>query len=124
MASISTAKAFKRRDEIIVDLLGTIQRHRELNEDERALFERTVRRITPKREVWRWSEREDRMLLTIIKQRPVEARYLGYGRPFKRNDLIRQIAAELGRTEYAVYRRMERLRKQSKCSDVSAKRKG
>ncbi len=106
MGSASTTKAFQRRDEIIINLLGTIQRERDLNDDESALLERTVRRITPKREVWRWSADEDQILIDFANRR---AR-LGRTPPFQQNDEIRQIAKDLGRTEWAIYRRIERLR--------------
>lgn len=119
MGSLSTAKAFLRRDETIVHLLGTIQRHRDLTTDESALLERTVRRITPKREVWRWSDREDRLLLKVIKRRASQGR----PKPFERNDEIRKLAETLGRTYFAVHRRIERLRKR-KCSDAAKRAKG
>lgn len=105
--------ATRWRDQTIIALLEKLARHRELDETESSLMERTVRRLTPKREVWRWSEKEDRLLLSIIKRRARRGRT----KPFQRNDEVRRIAEQLGRTDWAVYRRMERLRKRCKCSD-------
>jgi hypothetical protein len=80
-------------------------------------MERTVRRLTPRREVWRWSEKEDRLLKAVIRRRQRK----GPPKPFQRNDEVRRLAAELGRTDWAVYRRMERLRK---CSRAKRKTNG
>lgn len=104
--------AVRWRDQTIIGLLEKLARERELEPDECALMERTVRRLTPKREVWRWSEKEDRVLKSVIRRWP----RLRQQKPYQRNDRIRLLAAELGRTEMAVYRRMERLRKARKCS--------
>jgi hypothetical protein len=111
-----TGTAVRWRDQTIVQLLEKLSRHRNLEEDESALMERTVRRLTPRREVWRWTEKEDRLLKAMIRRR---AR-VGPPKPFQRNDEVRKIAEAFGRTEWAVYRRMERLRK---CSRVGKKGK-
>lgn len=111
--------ATKWRDMTIVALLEKLARERDLDPDESALMERTVRRLTPKREVWRWSEKEDRLLLAMIRRR---AR-MGRPKPFQRNDEIRNLADQLGRSYFAVHRRMERLRKRRKCSDAKRKTK-
>lgn len=110
--------ATKWRDQTIVTLLEKLQRCRDLEPEESALMERTVRRLTPKREVWRWSEKEDRLLQSFIRRR---AR-AGRPKPFQRNDEVRALAQELGRTYFAVHRRIERLRK-GNCSDAGKKRK-
>lgn len=122
MTSTSTAKAIRRRDEAIVDLLGRLQRHRELSGEEGRMLEQALYRLNrarPKREVWRWTEKEDRMLKALIRRR---ARY-GRPKPFQANDDVRKLAAKFGRTDWAVYRRIERLRK-AKCSSANGKRKG
>lgn len=111
--------ATKWRDQTIVQLLEKLARHRELQPEESSLMERTVRRLTPKREVWRWSEKEDRLLLAMIRRR---AR-VGRPKPFQRNDEIRNLADQLGRSYFAVHRRMERLRKRRNCSDAKRKAK-
>jgi hypothetical protein len=111
--------AVKWRDQTIVGLLETIQRERDLRDEESALMERTVRRLTPRREVWRWTHAEDMQLLPIIRR----IKTLG-PRPFRRNDEIRQLAQKMGRTEWAVIRRMERLRKRMKCSNAKSRAKG
>jgi hypothetical protein len=108
------------RDKTIVGLLEEIGRLRDLREEESLLQERTVRRLTPRREVWRWTEKEDRRLKMVIRKWP----RLRQQKPYQRNDLIRVLAAEMGRTEMAIYRRIERLRKRMKCSDAQAKQKG
>lgn len=108
--------AVRWRDQTIIALLEKLARVRELEPEESALMERTVRRLTPRREVWRWAEKEDRLLKAVIRRRQRK----GPPKPFQRNDEVRLIAAELGRTEWAVYRRMERLRK---CSRAGRKGK-
>lgn len=112
--------ATRWRDQTIIALLEKLNRHRELDQDERVLMERAIRRLTPKREVWRWSEKEDRLLKALIRKR---AR-IGGPRPFERNDDVRKIAEELGRTYWAVHRRIERLRKAMNCSGAKRKARG
>jgi hypothetical protein len=68
-----TGTATTWRDQTIIELLEKIQRCRNLDDAESALMERTVRRLTPKREVWRWSEKEDRLLQAFIPRRPAKA---------------------------------------------------
>jgi hypothetical protein len=114
------SSAVRSRDETIVNLLGSLQRHRDLDNSETALLERTVRRLTPPRDIWRWSAAEDRKLKLFIRKR---AR-IGRPKPFQPNDEVRQLAAEMGRTYMAVHRRIERLRKRMKCSDAANGRKG
>lgn len=110
----------KWRDQTIVTLLEKLGKVRDLDETESSLMERTVRRLTPKREVWRWSEKEDRLLLALIRRRARKGR----PKPFQRNDEIRNLADELGRSYFAVHRRIERLRKRRKCSDARRQVKG
>lgn len=112
--------AVRWRDQTIISLLESLQRERDLKEGESALMERTVRRLTPRREIWRWSEKEDRLLKAMIRCWP----RLRQQKPYQPNDRIRKVAEELGRTEMAIYRRMERLRKRMKCSDASSRAKG
>ena len=113
--------ATKWRDQTIVRLLEKLSRHGELSEEDSVLMERTVRRLKPRREVWRWTEEEDRQIKRLIARRPIRLRYVRYAKPFKRNDEVRVLAEKLGRSEWAVYRRMERLRK---CSEARKRRKG
>lgn len=108
------------RDQAIINLLEKLQRARPLDEAETLLMERTVRRLTPKREVWRWSAKEDRQLIAFMKRR---AR-IGRPKPFQQNDEVRKLAAEMGRTYMAVHRRIERLRKREKSSKASGKAEG
>lgn len=102
--------AVRSRDETIVNLLGSLQRHRDLDHGETALLERTVRRLTPPREIWRWSAQEDLKLKAFIKRRAKTGR----PRPFEGDDEVRELAESMGRTYWAVHRRIERLRK--KCN--------
>lgn len=112
--------AVRSRDETIVNLLGSLQRVRDLDNSETALLERTVRRLTPPREIWRWSEKEDRLLKSVIRRWP----RLRQQKPYQPNDRIRLLAQQLGRSEMAIYRRMERLRKRMKCSNADGKARG
>lgn len=110
--------AVRWRDQTIITLIESIERERPLNEVESNLMERTVRRLTPRREIWRWSHNDDEQLMPIIRR----IKMLG-PRPFRRNDEIRQLAQKLGRTEWAVIRRMQRLRKRMKCSNAGSRAK-
>lgn len=109
MATVSRS-ATKWRDETIVHLLEKVQRCRPLEPEEEGLLERTVRRLTPKRLVWYWRPDEDRKIRDLMARR----RRRGRTKPFQRNDEIRLLAMQLGRTEWAVRRRMERLRKEKR----------
>lgn len=99
--------AVRWRDQMIVNLLDKIQRERDLKPEESTLMERTVRRLTPKRDVWRWSAKEDQALKAFIRRRAKNGR----PKPFQPNDEVRLLAASMGRTYMAVHRRIERLRK-------------
>jgi hypothetical protein len=107
--------AVKWRDHQIINLLDKLQRERDLNPDESSLMERTVRRVTPRREIWRWTAKEDLALKAFIKRRAKNGR----PKPFQPNDEVRLLAASMGRTYMAVHRRIERLRKGLKCSDAA-----
>lgn len=104
----SSRSATKWRDETIIDLLGKVQKCRPLDDVETVMLERTVRRLKPKRAVWRWHADEDRKILDLMARR---RRRRCPPKLFCRNDEIRLLAIQLGRTEWAVRRRMERLRK-------------
>lgn len=109
------------RDQTIAKLLSELKRVRPLNEEEKDLFDRALRHAGPKRSVWRWSAKEDRMLEKLIAKRSRQRRYVSYGKPFQTDTEVLQLAMQLGRTYMAVHRRMERLRK---CSDAQKKREG
>lgn len=112
--------AVRWRDHTIINLLDKLQRERDLNADESSLMERTVRRVTPRREVWRWTANEDRALKAFIRRRAKNGR----PKPFQPNDEVRLLAASMGRTYMAVHRRIERLRKRMNCSDARKQAKG
>lgn len=107
---LKASTAVRWRDQTIIRLVEAIGRERPLNEFESNLMDRTVRRLTPRREIWRWSEKEDRLLKSMIRCWP----RLRQQKPYQPNDRVRKVAEELGRTEMAIYRRMERLRKRMK----------
>lgn len=113
-------RAVKFRDETIVRLFGELRRVRVLDDDEKALFDRALLNLGPKREVWRWSEQEDRQLLNLIRRRAE----IGRPAPFKVNREVIELAESLGRSYFAVHRRIERLRKREKCSSAKLRRKG
>lgn len=108
------------RAKAVVFLLEEARQSRTLTSDEARLLAWATSRLHRKREVWRWSEREDRRLLGFIRTRKGivfgNRRSALVGKPFEINDAVRDLAAELGRTEWAVRRRIERLRK--KCSNA------
>jgi hypothetical protein len=111
------SSATRWQDKTVIELLEKISRLRDLQPEEQILMQRTSSRLKPKRPVWRWKITEDRQILDLVLRR----KRLGRPKPFQRNDELRLLAEKLGRTEWAVRRRMERL---LKCSDASDKQKG
>lgn len=105
------------RAEQVLARLDRIGRVRELSEEESLLLERTLRRHDRQsgRRTRPWSKREDQKLERLIAKR---AR-IGLPKPFTRNDEVRRIAADMGRTYWAVLRRIERLRKRAKGSSAA-----
>lgn len=118
VAASTTRMALKRRDRVIVELLEKLQRCRPLAEEETVLLERVVQRTRPKRQRWYWHPDEDRKIKDLMARR---RRRRIQPKLFQRNDEVRLLAIQLGRTEWAVRRRMERLRK---CSRGTKKAKG
>lgn len=108
-------EATRWQDQTVLTLLEKLARERPLQPDEMTLLSRTMHRLKPKREVWRWGANEDRQILDLLHRR----KRLGRPKPFEKNDEIRLLAEKLKRTPWAVYRRMERLRKSLKCSDAA-----
>lgn len=72
-------------------------------------------RVDGKRLNWHWKPAELRKIDRFIARR---AR-IGNGKPFRRNDEVRRLAEELGRSEWSVYRMIERRRKARKCSNAT-----
>jgi hypothetical protein len=105
---------------MLVDELEAAQASRVLSIDESLILERSLRRLGPKREIWRWSAKEDRRLKLLIKRRGFSLR----GKPFQRNDEVQRIAQDMGRSYLAVLKRIERLRRQMICPNANGKRKG
>jgi hypothetical protein len=104
----SSSRPVRWRDQTIIDLLAKVSRCRPLNDEEQGLLDRTIRRVTPKRAIWRWHADEDRKIKDLMARR---RRRTQPPKLFHRNDEIRLLAIQLGRTEWAVRRRMERIRK-------------
>jgi len=104
---IPTAKqaALAMRDEQIVDLLDKLSRFRALSNDETDLMERTLHRLGPKREVWRWTKNEDKLIRMMLARR----RRRGGSKPYQVENDARLLAEKLGRSYLAVLRRMSRL---------------
>jgi hypothetical protein len=107
-------KAVAWRDQTIAKLFSEIKRVRPLNDDEKQMFDRALAGAGPKCDKWRWSEKEDRKLLALMRKR----QRIGRPKPFQPNMDVMNLAIEFGRTYMAVHRRIERLRKQMKCSDA------
>lgn len=98
------------RDQTIARLFSELKRVRPLNDEEKQLFDRALSGAGPKRSIWSWSAKEDRILLTFMARR-IRA---GRPKPFQPNVEILNIAVKLGRSYMAVHRRIERLRKREK----------
>jgi hypothetical protein len=79
---------------------------RALTDDESAMLERALRRLGPKRDLWRWSAKDDRRLKLLIKRRGYSLRI----KPFAKNDEVQRIADGMGRSYLAVHKRIQRLR--------------
>lgn len=111
----------------IIGLLQEIGETRLLTEREATLLRYAISRTT-RRSVWRWSHREDSEILAFMASR----KGIIYGnrrgallaKPFQRDDAVRNLADTLGRTEWAVYRRIERLRKKQRESSNAKAKKG
>ena len=101
------------RDELTLQRLGEIERQRALTNDESVLLERVIRRMDRSRErdrPWSWTPAEDRKIRMFMAKRARAC----LPKPFQRNDEVRNLASEMGRTYWAVLRRIERLRKMDK----------
>lgn len=91
----------------IVAKLEAISRTRALTDDESRQLEAAIRKQQPKAARWHWSPFDDAKVLAVMQRRDANPRR----KPFERDDDVRQLARDLKRTRWAVYRRMERLRK-------------
>lgn len=95
------------RKRVILNVLQDIARRRPLDEiEERTLAEIAGRLARHKREVWRWTPREDARLVRLIRKREKNGR----PKPYEKNGEVARLARDLGRSYFAVHRRMERLR--------------
>jgi hypothetical protein len=101
------------RAELIVRELEAL--NRALTEAESIQLERALMRLGPKRDIWRWSAKEDRKLILLIKRRGYSLRI----KPFQRNDEVQRIADDMGRSYLAVHKRIQRLRAKMKCPNAS-----
>jgi hypothetical protein len=101
------------KDELTLRRLGEIERQRALTPEESLILERAVRRMDRNRErdrPWTWSPAEDHKIRMFMAKRARASA----PKPFRPNDEVRELAKQMGRTEWAVRRRMERLRKKDK----------
>jgi len=114
------ARALEWRNQAIVDLLQELRRVRGLTTEESALLERTISGLGPKRSVWRWSAKEDRKLILLIRKRGFSLRV----KPFETNREVLEIAESMGRTYEAVHKRIQRLRKRMNCPNAQDGREG
>lgn len=106
------------RAQSTIDELEAVQVLRVLTDEESLLLERSLAKIGPKRDVWRWHEWEDRKLIMLIKRRGWSLRI----KPFQRNDEVAKLAEEMGRSYLAVHKRIQRLRKKMKCPNANSER--
>lgn len=105
------------RAEITIAQLEALDRA--LTEAESLSLERALLRLGPKRDVWRWSAREDRKVVLLIKRRGYSLRI----KPFERNDEVRRLAIDLGRSYESVLKRIQRLRKGMDCPSANKRRR-
>ena len=116
--------ALVARDQRIRKLLDSIEQLRPLNIDEAQEKDR-LEYLYPrtKRLKWAWSPAELRRIDMFIARRARSGR----PKPFQRDNEVRQLAAEFGRSYMAVHRMIERrrkARKAAKCSDAKAGAEG
>lgn len=108
------ARAIEWRNQAIVDLLGELRRIRGLTAEESELHERALAGLGPKRTIWRWTAKEDRKLVLLIKKRGFSLRV----KPFETNREVLEIAESMGRSYEAVHKRIQRLRKRMNCPNA------
>lgn len=101
-------------------LLQELRRYRALSPDEKELMQRATAGLGPKHGIWRWSAKEDRQIMAFMRTRATT----GLPRPYQPDDSVRELAAQLGRTYEAVHKRIQRLRKRSKCPRAGQRAKG
>jgi hypothetical protein len=90
-----------------IHTFGRIASRRPLDDQESAMLARIIRGHTPKRDRWHWTHDEDAAVVELITRREAEGRPA----PYQPNGDVQQLADRLGRSYWAVHRRMERLRK-------------
>lgn len=95
--------------------LEAISRRRPLSDRESRQLEKALRASEAKNTRWHWTPFEDAKVLALMEKRARRHQ----PKPFTRDDEIRTLAKSIGRTRWAVYRRMERLRN---CSTAPAVR--
>lgn len=105
--TLAKQAALVQRDRQIIGLLDKLSRFRPLDDEESSLMERSLRQLGPKRGVWRWQPHEDRAIKALMRKRAKN----GGPKPYQPDDDVKILAERLGRTYWAVIRRMERLRK-------------
>lgn len=106
------------RAELTVRQMDSLDRA--LTDEESEQLERALRRLGPKRDLWRWSAKDDRRLELLIKRRGYSLRI----KPFERNDEVQRIATELGRSYGSTLKRIQRLRKTMIVQSADCRRRG
>jgi hypothetical protein len=103
------------RGQAAIDVLGRIASRRPLDSQESAMLARRMRGKVPKRDRWHWTQEEDLAVAELIAKREAEGR----PPPYQPNGDVQRLADRLGRSYWAVHRRMERLRKMpGNCSNA------
>lgn len=116
--TLAKQAALVQRDRQIIGLLDKLSRYRPLDDEESGMMERSLRHLGPKRAVWRWTPGEDRAIKRLMRKRALN----GGPKPYQPDDDVKVLAGRLGRTYWAVIRRMERLRNSGKAPGQLFKR--
>lgn len=123
--SSRSERQFQRSVQLL-RLLRRVEGHMHLNPDEKRLKDsleacpNITQALAAKRMKWNWKPAEIRKIDHFISTR---AR-IGNGKPFRRNDEVRTLAASIGRSEESVYKMIQRRRKQSQCPSADHRAEG
>lgn len=107
MQLLAKRNALHQRDVALCDLLSKLQVFRPLDRNETWLLAGAVHRLGLTHDKWHWTPEEDEMILRLLRNRSRRRPK----RPFTANNEVERLAAQLGRSYWAVQRRIERLRK-------------
>jgi len=107
MQMLAKRNALHQRDVSICNLLGKIQQFRPLDRHENTLLAGAMHRLGLTHDKWHWTPEEDELVFRLLRNR---ARRKRPKLPFTVNGEVERLAMELGRSYWAVQRRIERLR--------------